>query len=144
MTNPQPTTKTGPTPLGIAILGLMILAILVMIVSIALRGSPKPVTDALRGEKKDYVGEWATRDSSLSADLEIDATGEISYDESAELRATRGQSGGYQADDLNITAFDGDDIVVGSAFRIKVTSKPHVVGDHFEMTANDVVFVRKD
>ena len=51
--------------------------------------------------------------------------------------------GAYEADDLYISAFDGDDILFGSSLRIKVTSRPHLVGDHFEMTANGMVFVRE-
>lgn len=142
MTTSAPQAKTGPTRIGLALIGLIVLVILTTMIVIATRGSPKAVTTALQGDKKDYVGEWSTKDGTHSADIDIDATGEISYNESSALRATRGQIGNYEADDLYITAFDGDDIVVGSDLRIKVTSRPHLVGDHLEMTANDLVFVR--
>jgi hypothetical protein len=135
-------TKKGPTAIGMAIIGLCILGIIGSFVVILMRGSPKEVTTALHGEKKDYVGSWSTKDGKHSADLKIDASGEISYNESSSLRATRGESGNYEADFLHITAFEGDDIIVGRDLRIKVTSRPHAVGDHLEMTANDLSFVR--
>ncbi len=141
-TSSLPRGKTGPTQVGVAILGVLIIGIAVAIFVIFSRGSPKAVTIALHGEKKDYVGAWSTKDGTLSADLRVDGTGEISYNESSALRASRGQKGNYEADFLHITAFEGDDILVGTSLRIKVTSRPHVVGDHLEMTANDLSFVR--
>lgn len=139
---PTSAQKKGPTAIGLAILGVLVLVIIGAIVVTLTRGSPKAVTTALQGEKKAYVGKWSTKDRDLSADLVIDATGEISYNESSRLRASRGQSGNYEADFLHITAFEGDDILVGRDLRIKVTNKPHVVGDHIEMTANDLLFLR--
>lgn len=132
------------TPQGfrkVVIVSLVLAVVAALLIGMT-RGSPRAVKAALQGEKKDYVGEWTTQDEKLSAELTIDATGEISYDESAALRESRGQQGAYVADDFYIDAFEGDDIVVTWSFRIKVTSKPHVVGDHLEMTANDLIFVR--
>ncbi len=140
--SPSPPKKTGPTLIGMAILAAMIVALVVTIVVLGIRGSPKSVTEALHGEKKEYVGKWATKDTTLSAELQIEATGDISYDESSALRASRGQSGNLEADQLYIRSFEGDDIVVDPSLRIAVTKAPHLVGDHFEMTANGVDFVR--
>jgi hypothetical protein len=139
--------KKRPSAAGIGLIVLCVLGIVASTIWIFWRDSrsPETVTTALRGEKKDYVGKWSTKDTTLRADLDIDATGEISYNESSALRASRGQQGNYEADFLQITAFEGDNIVVGrsGSLRIKVTSRPHVVGDHFEMTANDLSFVRQ-
>jgi hypothetical protein len=137
-----PPTRTWPTPIGVVIIVLLVVAVgvVAVVVSLALSRSPKAVTDALHGAKKDYVGSWSAADGSI--DLDIDATGEISYDESSGFRAKRGLHDNYEADDLSIAAFEGDDIVIDSSLRIKVTSPPHVVGDHFEMTANGVLLAR--
>ncbi len=145
MTLPTEASKKGPGAPGIGLIVLCVLGLVASTIWIFWRDStsPKAVTTALRGEKKDYVGKWSTKDSTRSAELDIDAMGEISYNESSALRASRGQSGNYEADFRQITAFEGDDIVVGRQLRIKVTSRPHLVGDHFEMTANDLSFVRR-
>jgi hypothetical protein len=137
-------SKKGPSAIGIGLIVLCVLGIVASTIWIVWRDSrsPEAVTTALKGEKKDYVGKWSTKDRRLTADLDIDAAGQISYNESSALRASRGESGNYEADFLQITAFEGDDILVKRDLRIKVTSKPHVVGDHFEMTANDLSFAR--
>jgi hypothetical protein len=136
--------KKGWLPLGVGVIALIVLVIVAAIVVSLTRHSPKAVTAALQGDKKEYVGSWKTKDPKRSADLEIDATGEMSYDESPELQAWRAAPpANYVADDFYIAAFEGDDVVVDSSLRIKVTSKPHLVGDHFEMTANDVEWVRE-
>ncbi|MGH7297990.1 MAG: hypothetical protein ACRELB_23830 [Polyangiaceae bacterium] len=141
-----PRTRAGPTRIGVAIIALMIVAIVALVVFDALRErSPEAVRSQLRGAKKGYVGSWSSSDRVLSASLDIGATGDISYDESSRLRATRGEAGDLEADDLHISAFEGDDIVVGGftpPLRIRVTSRPHEVGDHVEMTSNGVRFVR--
>ena len=134
-----PQKKTGPIPIGVSILGAIVLGLVVAMLAMITGGcgSPKAVTTALQGEKKDYVGKWETKKGETrSADLAIDATGELSYNESSTLRASRGQQGNYECDNQHITAFEGDDIVVGRALRMKVTRKPHVVGDQIEMTVN--------
>lgn len=138
--------KKGPSAAGIGLIVLCVLGVVASMIWMFWRDSrsPEAVTTALQGTKKDYVGNWSTKDKTLSADLRIDAKGEISYNESSRLRQSRGQTGNYEADFLQITAFEGDDIVAGRSgdLRIKVTSRPHLVGDHFEMTANDLAFVR--
>jgi hypothetical protein len=138
-----PPKETGPSPVVVAVIGVLIIAVLVAVfLADAFRGSPKTVTTALHGAKKDYVGAWSTKGTGLSASLDIAATGVISYYESEPLRASRGERGDYEAGPSDITAFEGDDIVAGQSLRIKVTSRPHVVGDHLEMTANGLRFVR--
>jgi len=122
----------------------IVVLIAIMIVLILVRGSrsPSAVVAELHGTKTDYVGSWTTKDRNLSADLSIDATGEISYSESSSLRASRGQTGDFDAHQAQIRAFEGDDIVVSSTLRIKVTSAPHRVDDHVEMIANGITFTR--
>jgi hypothetical protein len=90
--------------------------------------TPASVVTALRGPKKDYVGAWHGK---AGDDLTVTATGDFD----ADLKGT-------DYEHLNITAFDGDDIICG-ALRIKVTRAPRRVGEHFEMVANDVRLERR-
>jgi hypothetical protein len=121
---------------------LALIAILIVVIVIRDNRSPSAVVAELHGAKTAYVGSWRSKDQTLPADLSIDATGEISYSESSRLRASRGETGDFDAHALQIRAFEGDDIVVDSTLRIKVTSAPHRVGDHVEMTANGIAFTR--
>jgi len=121
---------------------LALIVIMMVVIFVRDSRSPSAVVAELHAGKTAYVGSWTSKDSALSADLSIDATGEISYNESSRLRASRGEVGNFEADRLQIRAFEGDDIVVSRDLRIKVTSAPHRVGDHVEMIANGITFTR--
>ncbi|MFO0606701.1 MAG: hypothetical protein U0324_26245 [Polyangiales bacterium] len=121
---------------------LAILVALAVYIGVRDSRSPRAVVDALHGAKAAYVGSWESVDRNLPADLSIDADGELSYSESSRLRASRGEVGDFDAQQVQIRAFEGDDIVVDSTLQIRVTSAPHAAGGRVEMTANGIVFAR--
>ncbi len=95
--------------------------------------SPPAVTAALGKDKKSYVGTWTSSNGSKIA---------IVDDGSIEVVRKKGSSSESVTD--VIAEFRGDDIVVKAVFElvVHVTKPPHQVGDHWEMTADDVEFQR--
>jgi hypothetical protein len=86
---------------------------------------PRDVVTAVHGPKRDYVGDWKCEGGQ---DFTIDAEGR--YDDDG------------LENSVPITAFEGDDVVVGNLRRLRVSSPPHRVGDHFEMTADGFTYKR--
>jgi len=99
--------------------------------------APPEVVAALEGEKKDYVGDWREKDGGENF-ININANGSIS----AQLKTSGG--GTQKFTNLAIAAFQGDNIEVRLVYPmiIKVTKRPHQVGDRWEMTADGITFER--
>jgi len=97
--------------------------------------SPEAVKTALAGPRKDYVGWWKSAGGS-SIDIADDGT--MRLEKSGEGKGAR------QTLTAPIAEFHGDDLVVKMLFTmtVHVTAPPHKVGDHWEMTADGVVYRR--
>jgi hypothetical protein len=96
--------------------------------------SPPEVKAELAGAKKDYVGSWR---STKGSSLDIDAEGNI--------KMILAEGSAHESVTAAIAAFKGNDIEIHAivTLAIPVTSTPHAVGDHVEMTAKGVTFQRK-
>jgi len=136
--------RRGPTVLGIALIVLCVIGIVGGVIWSVVRGntSPELVRTELRATRRDYVGTWNAKGTRGSVSLRIEATGDVYYDESSAYRESKGEKGNLEVES-NIKAFDGDDITFLSGRRIKVTSPPQKVGDHFEMKADGMSFQRE-
>lgn len=94
-------------------------------------GSPKAVIAELQGPRAVYIGEWKSGKTTYT----ISANGNVDIFSSGD--GVTSESEGY------IKAFERDDILLDdNKWRIKVTSAPHRVGDHFEMTADGLSLQR--
>ena len=125
-----PSRKTNPTWLWFA-LGAIVLSAVLTIYFWVTTGSPKAVIVELQGPREVYVGEWKSGNTTytIRADGDVDI---FSYGDGSDS-----ESEGY------IKAFERDDILLSDRWRIKVTSPPHRVGDHFEMTADGLSLHRE-
>jgi hypothetical protein len=98
--------------------------------------SPEAVRTALSGARKDYVGSWRSAKGS---------TLDIAEDGAMRLQKNGDGDGMRQTITAPIAEFRGDDLVVRMLFTmtVRVSSPPHKVGDHWEMTADGMLLEKK-
>lgn len=97
--------------------------------------SPPAVKSELAGAKADYVGSWR---ASNGSELDIAPDGNVHY-------FKKDLSGASETINAPIASFSGNDIEIkiGVSVFIRVSSPPHKVGAHWEMTASGTTFERK-